>query len=126
MCSLVFSPTINIWSKILIANRVPTINCLSRVRKTYDDNFSITIYMYAYASKVFKYLARILEYFLYKISKSSFYLLKPFLFRFIKMSKSNPSLKRSIADYAMKHPASPKASSSLIIRPSIGSTILPT
>ena len=42
------------------------------------------------------------------------------------MSKSTPSPKRSIADYAMKPPASPKASSSSIIRPSIGSTILPT
>ena len=42
------------------------------------------------------------------------------------MSKSNLSPKRSIANYAMKPLAPLKASSSLIIRPSIESTILPT
>ena len=41
------------------------------------------------------------------------------------MSKSISSLKRSIANYAMKFPTSLKASSSSIIQPSIGSKILP-
>ena len=40
------------------------------------------------------------------------------------MSKSNPSPKRSIADYAMKPLVSPKASCSSIIQPSIGYIIL--
>ena len=42
------------------------------------------------------------------------------------MSKSNPSLQISIADYVMEPSASPKASSSSIIWPSLGFTILST